>query len=66
MPHASQRIRRPDLTIQYPNAVHTTIDSFSVVTWPTQVRDITAEEAHAMWIRGDIDLILDVRSPSEV
>ena len=29
------------------------------------VRDITAEEAHKLWLDGTIDLIVDVRSPSE-
>jgi|EP01046_Picozoa_sp_COSAG06_P034064 rhodanese-related sulfurtransferase len=29
------------------------------------VRDITAEEAYAMWTDGIIDLIIDVRSPTE-
>lgn len=29
------------------------------------VRDITAEEAHDMWLAGTIDLIIDVRSPTE-
>ena len=29
------------------------------------VRDITAEEAYEMWIAGTIDLMIDVRSPSE-
>eukprot|EP01050_Picozoa_sp_SAG11_P027591 SAG11_NODE_7048_length_1203_cov_1.078804_2_plen_131_part_00 len=29
------------------------------------VRDITAEEAYAMWTAGTIDLIIDVRSPTE-
>ena len=29
------------------------------------VRDITAEEAYDMWINGIIDLVIDVRSPTE-
>eukprot|EP01048_Picozoa_sp_COSAG05_P041322 COSAG05_NODE_21677_length_270_cov_0.602339_1_plen_67_part_01 len=29
------------------------------------VRDITAEEAYKLWLDGVIDVIVDVRSPSE-